>query len=81
MFSYIYVYIYILQVKHNGKLLAENGSERLNHLVKAFCAEDRTSALASISQAKPLAAWGNKLLQSVKRYQVIIFISNLIFET
>ncbi|KAF3453867.1 hypothetical protein FNV43_RR04308 [Rhamnella rubrinervis] len=57
------------EVKHNCKLLSENGSERLKHLVKAFCAEDSTSALASISQAKSLAASGNKLLQSVKRYQ------------
>lgn len=68
-----------MQVKQKCKVLAENASERLKHLVEAFCAEDTTSALASMSQAKSLAASGNKLLQSVNRYQVITFISRVIF--
>ncbi|KAK2643134.1 hypothetical protein Ddye_024897 [Dipteronia dyeriana] len=57
------------EVKQNSKQLAENVSERLKLYVKAFCAEDNTSALASISQAKSLAIGATKLFQNIKRYQ------------
>ncbi|KAJ6895437.1 hypothetical protein NC651_021824 [Populus alba x Populus x berolinensis] len=57
------------ELKLNCERLAENVSERLNLYVKAFCAEDNALALTSISQAKPLALAGAKLLQSIKRYQ------------
>ncbi|PON51453.1 P-hydroxybenzoic acid efflux pump subunit [Trema orientale] len=57
------------EVKHNCQLFGENASERLKNLVKAFCAEDRSSALEAISQAKTLASTGTKLLQNVKRFQ------------
>ncbi|XP_038717511.1 uncharacterized protein LOC120010750 [Tripterygium wilfordii] len=58
-----------LEVKQNCKLLADNDSERLKLLVKAFCAEDNILAQESVSQAKYLTVTGTKLLQSIKRYQ------------
>lgn len=57
------------EVKQNSKLLVENASERLKLFVKAFCAEDNASALASISQAKSLASKATKLFQTIKRHQ------------
>nr|GMD61345.1 uncharacterized protein LOC109193187 [Ipomoea batatas] len=57
------------EVKHNCHLFAENVSQRLNLLVKAFSAEDKTSALSLVSQAKSLNASGAKLLQSIKSKQ------------
>ncbi|KAL5750193.1 hypothetical protein ACOSP7_024796 [Xanthoceras sorbifolium] len=57
------------EVKQNCKQVAENASDRLKLYVKAFCAEDNTSALASISQAKSFAIGATKLLQNIKRYQ------------
>ncbi|KAL5581044.1 hypothetical protein UlMin_013486 [Ulmus minor] len=60
------------EVKHNCALLAENASERLKHLVEAFCADDTTSARESISQAKSLASAASKLLPLVKRCQEIM---------
>ncbi|KAK3033950.1 hypothetical protein RJ639_034114 [Escallonia herrerae] len=54
------------EVKENSKLFAENASGRLKLFVKAFCAEDNTSAQALISQAKSLAVSGTKHLQSIK---------------
>ncbi|KAG6629236.1 hypothetical protein CIPAW_14G070500 [Carya illinoinensis] len=57
------------QVKQNCKLLSENASERLKLFVRAFCAENSTSALASISQTKSLDGTGTKLLSSIKRHQ------------
>lgn len=58
------------QVKQNCKLFAENASERFNLFVKAFTAEDNSSALAFISQAKSLVKTGSKLLQDIKTKQV-----------
>ncbi|XP_004295928.1 PREDICTED: uncharacterized protein LOC101294054 [Fragaria vesca subsp. vesca] len=57
------------EVKQNSKLLVENASERLKLFVKAFCAEDNSSALASISQTKSLASTAIKLFQTIKRHQ------------
>ncbi|XP_016459250.1 uncharacterized protein LOC107782829 [Nicotiana tabacum] len=57
------------EVKQNCKLFAENASERFNLFVKAFSAEDNTSALAFISQAKSLVSTGAKLLQRIKTKQ------------
>ncbi|XP_031111691.1 uncharacterized protein LOC116015681 [Ipomoea triloba] len=57
------------EVKHNCHLFAENVSQRLNLLVKAFSAEDNASALSLVSQAKSLNASGAKLLQNIKSKQ------------
>ncbi|KAL6200150.1 hypothetical protein ACLB2K_029932 [Fragaria x ananassa] len=57
------------EVKQNSKLLVENASERLKLFVKAFCAEDNASAIASISQTKSLASTATKLFQTIKRHQ------------
>ncbi|KAM5583725.1 hypothetical protein ABKV19_003547 [Rosa sericea] len=57
------------EVKHHSKLLVENASERLKLFVKAFCAEDNASALASISRTKSLASTATKLIQTIKCHQ------------
>ncbi|KAM1277004.1 hypothetical protein ACFX2J_029198 [Malus domestica] len=57
------------EVKQNLKLLAKNASEMLKIFVNAFCAEDSTSALASISQANFLASTATKLFQTIKSHQ------------
>ncbi|KAM5583724.1 hypothetical protein ABKV19_003546 [Rosa sericea] len=57
------------EVKQNSKLLVENASERLKLFVKAFCAEDNASALASISQTKSLGSTATRLFQTIKRHQ------------
>ncbi|XP_062014006.1 uncharacterized protein LOC133730429 [Rosa rugosa] len=57
------------EVKHNSKLLVENASERMKLFVKAFCAKDNASALASISQTKSLASTATKLIQTIKCHQ------------
>lgn len=59
-----------LQVKKSCRLYAENASERVNLLVKAFCAKDSTTALDFISEAKSLFKAGAKLLLSIKNKQV-----------
>ena len=58
------------QVKQKCELFAENASERVKLFVKAFCADDHSSALPSLAQAKRLAAAGAKFIQSVKRREV-----------
>nr|GMD64461.1 uncharacterized protein LOC109193187 [Ipomoea batatas] len=57
------------EVKHNCHLFAENVSQRLNLLVKAFSAEDNASSLSLVSQVKSLNASGAKLLQNIKSKQ------------
>ncbi|KAJ4834456.1 hypothetical protein Tsubulata_007909 [Turnera subulata] len=57
------------EAKENVRLLTQNISERLKLYLKAFCTENHALASASVSQAKPLAITGSKLLQSVKIYQ------------
>ncbi|XP_010253831.1 PREDICTED: uncharacterized protein LOC104594975 [Nelumbo nucifera] len=57
------------EVRKKCKLFAETASERLNHLVHAFCADEKTSTLASLSQAKSLSKTEAKLLQSIKLKQ------------
>ncbi|GAB4860180.1 hypothetical protein Ancab_011657 [Ancistrocladus abbreviatus] len=59
-----------MEVKQNCKLFAENASERLKLYVKAFCAEDKTTSQALISQAKSLSIKGTKFLQGIKARQV-----------
>ncbi|PWA59284.1 hypothetical protein CTI12_AA389400 [Artemisia annua] len=54
------------QVKKKCKLYADNASERVKLCVKAFCAQDHTSAQAFISQAKSLSISGTKLLNAIK---------------
>ncbi|KAK9186123.1 hypothetical protein WN943_026485 [Citrus x changshan-huyou] len=57
------------EVKWNYKQLADNASERPRLYVKALCAEDKSTALASISLAKSLTKSGTKHIQNIKRYQ------------
>ncbi|CAN4121029.1 unnamed protein product [Withania somnifera] len=57
------------EVKEKSRLFMENAAERINLFVKAFSAEDNTSALALISQAKSLVNNGPKLLQTIKSKQ------------
>ncbi|PHT34707.1 hypothetical protein CQW23_26507 [Capsicum baccatum] len=57
------------EVKEKSRLFVENAAERINLFVKAFSAEDNTSALALISQAKSLVINGPKLLQAIKSKQ------------
>ncbi|OVA18323.1 Para-hydroxybenzoic acid efflux pump subunit AaeB/fusaric acid resistance protein [Macleaya cordata] len=54
------------EVRKKSMLFKENISERLNLFVNAFCAENKTSALASISQAKSLVKTGTTLFQNIK---------------
>lgn len=61
-----------MQIKENCRAYVENASKRLKLVARAFLAEDDASALAFISQAKCLSHAGNKLLQNIKRCQVII---------
>ncbi|KAI3678349.1 hypothetical protein L6452_37637 [Arctium lappa] len=53
------------QVKKKCKLYADNASERLKLCVKAFCAEDTTTAQAFASQANSLSINGTKLLNAI----------------
>ncbi|XP_060168913.1 uncharacterized protein LOC132599617 [Lycium barbarum] len=57
------------EVKEKSRLFVENAAERINLFVKAFSAEDNTSALALILQAKSLVNNGPKLLQAIKSKQ------------
>ncbi|RZC83961.1 hypothetical protein C5167_046747 [Papaver somniferum] len=54
------------EVRKNCLVFKENFSRRLNLFVNAFCAENKTSALASISQAKSLGRTGTTLIQNIK---------------
>lgn len=62
--------IFLLQVKENRKQFAEIVSDRLKLYVNAFCAENITSAMASVSQAKSLENSGKNLLRSIELKQV-----------
>jgi hypothetical protein len=68
----------MVQVKQKSKLLAENAAERLKLFVQAFCAEDGTSPLALISQAKSCGLTGTKFFQSIKTHQVSNFETSLL---
>ncbi|KAG9128790.1 hypothetical protein Leryth_009567 [Lithospermum erythrorhizon] len=57
------------KMKKDCNIFSDNASERLKLLLKAFSAEDNTSAQAFISQAKLLAASGAKLLHTIKSKQ------------
>ncbi|KAI3937920.1 hypothetical protein MKX01_027847 [Papaver californicum] len=57
------------EVRKKCLVFKDNFSVRLNLLVNAFCAENKTSALASISQAKSLGRTGTTLIQSIKLKQ------------
>ncbi|XP_031275955.1 uncharacterized protein LOC116134422 [Pistacia vera] len=57
------------EIKKTCRLYAENASERLNLLVKAFCANDNTAAFDFILEAKSLFIAGAKLLLSIKQKQ------------
>ncbi|XP_027083782.2 uncharacterized protein [Coffea arabica] len=57
------------EVKKKFKLYTKNASERVGVLMKAFSAQDETSAQALILQSKSLARTGTKLLRSIKSKQ------------
>ncbi|XP_010557280.1 PREDICTED: uncharacterized protein LOC104826334 [Tarenaya hassleriana] len=57
------------EVKQSCKGIAQNISDRLKLYTNAFCAEDATSATASVSQARLLARSSSRLYQAIKRYQ------------
>lgn len=61
------------QVKQSIKEIGQNVTTRVKLYMKAFCAEDATSATASVSQARELARSSSKLHQTIKRYQVSIY--------
>ncbi|KAI3961982.1 hypothetical protein MKW92_013714 [Papaver armeniacum] len=54
------------EVRKNCLVFKENFSRRLNLFVNAFCAENKTSALASLSQAKSLGRTGTTVIQNIK---------------
>ncbi|KAJ4704728.1 p-hydroxybenzoic acid efflux pump subunit aaeB [Melia azedarach] len=57
------------EVKKTCRLYTENASERLNLFVKAFTAQDKTTAVDLITEAKFLFKAGSKLLLSIKDKQ------------
>lgn len=59
-----------MKVKKKVKLYAKNASERLGVFMKAFAAQDKTSAEALILQSKSMTITGTKLLRSIKSKQV-----------
>ncbi|KAM0067257.1 hypothetical protein Hdeb2414_s0002g00058871 [Helianthus debilis subsp. tardiflorus] len=59
-------FLYMMMVKKKCKLYADNASEMVKLCVKAFCANDDTSAQAFVSQAKSLSIKGSKLLNAIK---------------
>ncbi|XP_058110984.1 uncharacterized protein LOC131253878 [Magnolia sinica] len=60
------------EVKEKSKLYAELASKKLKFFTNAFCAENKNSAIASISQAKSLDKNTKKLLQKIKIKQETI---------
>ncbi|MFS7953620.1 hypothetical protein Hanom_Chr07g00620841 [Helianthus anomalus] len=62
--------LYRITVKKKCKLYADNASEMAKLCVKAFCANDDTSAQAFVSQAKSLSIKGSKLLNAIKSKKV-----------
>ncbi|CAG7902467.1 unnamed protein product [Brassica rapa] len=60
------------EVKQSFKEIGQNVTTRVKLYMKAFCAdaaEDATSAMASVSQARELSRMSSKLYQTIKRYQ------------
>ncbi|XP_051136978.1 uncharacterized protein LOC127255491, partial [Andrographis paniculata] len=57
------------EVRENCERYIENACERVTLYVKAFSAEDNTSAKGFISQAHSLNSSANKLLQAIKSNQ------------
>ncbi|XP_013634501.1 PREDICTED: uncharacterized protein LOC106340182 [Brassica oleracea var. oleracea] len=57
------------EVKQSSKEIGQNVTTRVKLYMKAFCAEDATSAMASVSQARELSRMSSKLYQTIKRYQ------------
>ncbi|CAH8357019.1 unnamed protein product [Eruca vesicaria subsp. sativa] len=57
------------EVKQSCKEIGQNVTTRVKLYMKAFCAEDATSAMASVSQARELSRNSSKLYQTIKRYQ------------
>ncbi|KAM7526320.1 hypothetical protein LguiA_016222 [Lonicera macranthoides] len=61
----------IYQVRKLFQLYNENASERATLLMKAFLAQDNETAIDLLSQAKPFAETGAKLLRSIKLMQLL----------
>ncbi|CAK9161804.1 unnamed protein product, partial [Ilex paraguariensis] len=57
------------EVRKLCRLYAENASERISLFVKAFSAQDNLTPLELISQGKPLAETGAKLLENIELMQ------------
>ncbi|CAA0829805.1 Unknown protein [Striga hermonthica] len=57
------------KVKKLCRLYAENATQRIDLYLRAFISRDHHTKLELISQAKPLAETGAKLLQSIKILQ------------
>ncbi|GAV62708.1 FUSC_2 domain-containing protein [Cephalotus follicularis] len=57
------------EVSKTCRLYAENASERLNLLVKAFTAQDNPTALDFVFKSKLISETGAKHLQSIKKNQ------------
>ncbi|KAJ4979952.1 hypothetical protein NE237_010732 [Protea cynaroides] len=61
-----YPLLAVYEVRKKCTLFADNALERLSLLVFALCAQDKISALSSLSQARTLSKAGTKILQSIK---------------
>ncbi|CAF1863738.1 unnamed protein product [Brassica oleracea var. botrytis] len=57
------------EVKQSCKGIGQNVTTRVKLYMKAFCAEDAMTAMASVSQARELSRISSKLYQTIKRYQ------------
>ncbi|CAN8247358.1 unnamed protein product [Cochlearia groenlandica] len=57
------------EVKQSCKEIGQNVTTRVKLSMKAFCADDATSAMAFLSQARELSRISSKLYQTIKRYQ------------
>ncbi|KAJ4891219.1 Uncharacterized protein Rs2_30967 [Raphanus sativus] len=58
------------EVKESCKEIGQNITTRVKLYMKAFCAEDAISAMASVSQARELSHTSSKRYQTIKRYQL-----------
>ncbi|KAJ0238865.1 hypothetical protein HA466_0234110 [Hirschfeldia incana] len=57
------------EVKESCKEIGQSLTTRVKLYMKAFCAEDAISAMASVSQARELSHTSSKRYQTLKRYQ------------
>ncbi|CAH2060228.1 unnamed protein product [Thlaspi arvense] len=57
------------EVKQSCKEIGQNVTTRVKLYTKAFCSDDSTSAMASVSQARELSRISSKLYQTIQRYK------------